>query len=89
MAYERTASGGKREKIPKYGTDKYRSSEHITPLHSDLSYLVVYDDWFNMNLYITVSKHLSKLTYRKYSYKTKKASLLRNPQKQALTEVSI
>ena len=37
MAYERTASGGKREKIPKYGTDKYRSSEHITPLHSDLS----------------------------------------------------
>ena len=37
MAYERTASGGKREKIPKYGTDKYRSSEHIIPLHSDLS----------------------------------------------------
>ena len=37
MTYKRTASGEKRKKIPKYGTDKYRSGEYITPyLHSDL-----------------------------------------------------
>ena len=38
MTYKCTASGEKRKKIPKYDTDKYRSTEYITPyLHSDLS----------------------------------------------------
>ena len=38
MTYKCTASVEKRKKIPKYDTDKYRSSEYITPyLHSDLS----------------------------------------------------
>ena len=42
-SYERTASGEKRKKIPKYDTDKYRSGEHITPLHLRPIGLVVYE----------------------------------------------
>ena len=91
-SYKRTASGEKQEKIPKYDTDKYRSGEHITPLHLRPICRVVYE-WtysFEMMGYL-ILRCASRLdTFSVYhictrlcsiNLQTKKASLLRNPTK--------
>ena len=77
QAYKRTARWEKRKKIPKYECIKYRAYEYITALISDLS-IIKKQYSFTSNIQ-EINKH--SLCF----LQTKKASLLRNPKIQTLT----